>query len=112
LNEKVGMNEVEQKVAGKFKSLLSGKVSVWKIILFGSRARGDADFDSDMDMLVVVSGNLDRAAREIISVCAWEAGFEYGIVVVPVIYTRDEWENGPERRSLLSIAVNMEGIPL
>jgi hypothetical protein len=42
--------------------------------------------------------------------CAWEAGFEYGIIVVPVVFSKQEWEEGPERFSLLSQVVHAEGI--
>ena len=41
-----------------------------------------------------------------------EAGFEYGLVVVPVVFEKREWEDGPERYSLLSQAVHAEGIPI
>ena len=53
---------------------------------------------------------MDEAAREVISDCAWEAGFAQGVVVVPVAFSRQEWENGPERHSLLAQAVAAEGI--
>ena len=43
--------------------------------------------------------------RDLISDCAWEAGFEYGIVVVPIVLARQEWEEGLERYSFLSQAV-------
>ncbi len=33
-----------------------------------------------------------------------------GIVVVPVVFTRTEWESGPERQSLFVRAVETEGI--
>jgi len=36
---------------------------VWRVILFGSRARGDFGEGSDWDILVVVEGRLDRARR-------------------------------------------------
>jgi len=106
------INPVESKIIERFKQLLSEKVHVWEIILFGSRARGDADPDSDMDILVVLNGKADKPSREAVSDCAWEAGFDYGVVIVPVVYSRDEWENGPERSSLLSIAINREGIAI
>jgi hypothetical protein len=47
-----------------------------------------------------------------VSDCAWEAGFEHGIVIVPVVYSREDWEEGPERLSLLSLAVQQEGVPI
>ena len=42
--------------------------------------------------------------------CAWEAGFERGLVIVPIVVSRKEWEEGPERVSLLHQAVQTEGI--
>ena len=103
------MNAMEKHILDTFKSLLLTKVKVHKLILFGSRARGDADPLSDMDVLVVVK-TLDSATENAISDWAWEAGFEHGIVVVPVAFSRDEWELGLERHSLLARAVEAEGI--
>jgi len=106
------MNEVEKRILGRLKRLLLERVALHRLILFGSRARGDADPDSDMDVLVVVEGAADEATRDYVSDCAWEAGYRDGIVIVPVVFTRDEWEKGPERHSLLAQAVELEGVPV
>ena len=106
------MNNNDKTVIDRFKALLSPHVGLHKLILFGSRARGDADPDSDLDVLVVLDNRPTDRERDIISDCAWEAGFEYGIVVVPVVFTRTEWENSPERYSLLARAVEREGVLL
>ena len=105
------MNPVEKKIIDAFTLLVKKKLSVDRIELFGSRARGDAEPDSDMDVLVIVD-DLSPELEDYISECAWEAGFEYGIVLVPVVFTRDEWENGPERYSLLAEAIRAEGVSL
>ena len=105
------MNPVEKKIIDVFTSLIKKKLSVDRIELFGSRARGDADPDSDMDVFVIVD-DLSPELEDYISECAWEAGFKHGIVIVPVVFTRDEWENGPERYSLLAEAIRAEGIQL
>ena len=106
------MIAVEKTILDKFKNLLSKSVNVYKLILFGSRARGDAESSSDMDVLVVLDGTPTEKDFDYVSECAWEAGFEHGIVVVPVVYTRNEWEISPERYSLLAIAVEKEGVLL
>ena len=82
------------------------------MILFGSRARGDAGIYSDMDVVVSLDDASNEQDFDYVSDCAWEAGFEHGIVVVPVIFTRKEWEDSPERYSLLAKAVEKEGILL
>jgi predicted nucleotidyltransferase len=85
------MNTTERKVIESFRRLLARKLSVDQIVLFGSRARGDAAPDSDMDILVVINKPIEDT-EEYVSDCAWEAG--------------------PERFSLLARAIEMEGIPV
>lgn len=82
------------------------------MILFGSRARWVADSQSDMDVLVILETEVDTQVEDYISDCAWEAGFEHGIVVTPIAVSRKEWEEGPERGSLLALAVKAEGLPV
>jgi hypothetical protein len=64
-----------------------------------------------MDILVVID-KLIGDVEEYVSACAWEAGFEHGMVIVPVVFSKEEWEAGPERSSLLARAIEMEGIPV
>ncbi len=106
------MNEIERVVLDRFKALLFERLPIRSLTLFGSRARGDAEPDSDVDVLVVLDSEADESARDYVSDCAWEAGYGHGIVVVPVVFGREEWENGPERHSLLARAVEVEGVPL
>ena len=104
------MNIIEKNVLDAFKALLSKRLSLYRVILFGSRARGDAMPYSDMDVLVILNESTGEQDNDYVSDCAWEAGFEHGIVVVPVVFTREEWENSPERYSLLAQAVREEGV--
>ena len=106
------MTKTESAILDGFKAQLCARVPLHKMILFGSRARGDAAPGSDMDVVVIVDGPCDRETQDAVSDCAWEAGFEHGIVVVPVTFSRQEWENGPERESLFVRAVEKEGIPI
>ena len=103
------MNSLEKHILDTFKTLLVKKVKLHYLILFGSRARGDADPDSDMDVLVVVD-ELTKEVEDYISDCAWEASFEHGIVMVPIVFSTNEWEHSPERSSLLADAIRAEGI--
>src|SRR5262245_32990022 len=79
-------------------------VPLYKTIVFGSRARGDAEPDSDLDVLVLVE-HLTPPMRKIVSHCAWEVGFEASILIQTVVMTREQAEQGPEQSSLLMLAV-------
>ena len=61
----------------------------------------------ETDMLVA-----GRALRKTISRCAWEVGFEAGVLIQTVVMSREEAEQGPEQSSLLMLAIREEGIPV
>ena len=101
---------ISLKLLSELKVTLERSVRLYSLILFGSRARGDFASDSDMDVLIVVdvlNAEIEKTVRE----CVWEIGLANSVVIVPVIYSRYEWENGPDRSSLLALAIRKEGIP-
>jgi predicted nucleotidyltransferase len=104
------MLPVERAILETFKVRVSAKLPLSRLVLFGSRARGDAQADSDMDVLVVLDAPVSAETQDIVSECAWEAGFDHGIVVSPIAVSRQEWEEGPERSSLLALTIQKEGI--
>lgn len=103
------MQEKDVKVIEKFKSLVSQRVKIHEIRVFGSRARGDATEESDLDVLVVVE-RLDNFTEKYISDCAWEAGFPDDIVVMPVSISMDTLKNSPIRESAFIRNVYREGV--
>jgi len=82
------------------------EAQVWA---FGSRVRGDSDQESDLDICVVVE-QLDKKTRQIIRQTAWEIGFEYGLVLSTVKYSRDAFERGPCSASPLVKHILSEGV--
>ena len=104
------MDASDQQVLQRLKQLLQERFNVHQIILFGSRARGDANTESDMDVLVILNQPINRKIRKIVSECTWQAGFDAGIVITAILFTRDEWDNGPEHYSPLAEAIRTDGI--
>lgn len=104
------MTAIERRIIETFKELVSEKFQIVETVLFGSRARGDADLYSDMDILVTLDTEISEETDEYIAECAWRAGFTHGIIIVPIVYSNIEWRNGIVRNSLLAKAVESEGI--
>ncbi len=104
------MDERDRNAIARMKSLLLSKVPLRDIVLFGSRARGDAVSESDMDVLVILDAPVTRQNWDIVLDCAWEAGFEADIVIAPVVVSHQDWQNGPEHDSLLAKIVREEGV--
>ncbi len=74
--------------------MLKSEFSVSKIILFGSKARGDHDEHSDIDLLVVASKLLHWKEEKAIIGALFDIGMEYDVIFSPLFTSVDEWENG------------------
>jgi predicted nucleotidyltransferase len=81
-----------------------------ELVLFGSQARGDAEAGSDIDVLVVLDGEVDPGA-EIARTGAVTAALslEYDVVVSLAFASADRYRN---ETSPLMMNVRREGAPL
>jgi len=77
--------------------------------VFGSRARGDADEYSDLDVFLEFEF-VDRELEERVSDIAWEIGLEHRLVVSSLIFSRQEIEESPLRISPIVKAIRAEGV--
>lgn len=78
--------------------------------LFGSVVRGEADEESDIDLLVVTKQPLNRRERHQITDIVCEINLDYGTNFSTLVVDSEAWEHGPI--SLLSIheEVQREGV--
>lgn len=77
--------------------------------VFGSRARGDADEYSDLDVFAEFE-TVDPQLAKRVSDIAWELGLEHRLVIAPLLFSRDEIENSPLRISPIVTAIRAEGV--
>jgi len=84
------------------------------VILFGSKARGDFDDESDLDMLVVMrmrSSDYRECWNEIVNI-AWEIELTYGIVTSLIIKDEVGYANMRDHRLLLARNIEQDGVEL
>lgn len=103
------MNEKDYMIAKELKGKLSEIAHLIDFRVFGSRARGNADEYSDMDVFIEVE-YLDEKLKGKMRDIAWEVGFENFIYISPLIFTRYEVETSPLRSSPIVKNINEEGV--
>jgi len=107
----VPMIENDLQTARELKKRVSKLTPPIDFRLFGSRARGDADDYSDMDIFMEFE-TVDRELRSRVKNAAWEMTMESGIVVTTLLFSRHEIEESPLRSSPIIRVIMEEGVPV
>jgi predicted nucleotidyltransferase len=100
-------NQIMEQIRRLKRELIPGD----KLILFGSQARGDADDDSDWDLLMLL--NKPSSSKDDYDNYGYpftELGWKLGKYFSPKIYTISEWEK--RKPSLFYKNVEQEGIEI
>jgi predicted nucleotidyltransferase len=103
------MSEKDRKILNEFTASVRERFPEARIWAFGSRARGDAAWDSDFDIFIVlrqVNQDADRWIRNL----AWEIGFENDRVITTVLINKEQFELGPMSESSLVANILLEGV--
>ena len=103
------ITEADRQIVREFQRRLADIVPILDLHVFGSRARGDAVPDSDLDVFIEVEAYTPEL-RQRISELAWEVGFETDRIISTVVTTRHELEHGAMGANPLVLNIEHEGV--
>jgi len=78
------------------------------VMVFGSKARGEAGLHSDLDVLVILRGDGHLKSR--VRLLGYELALGKDVVPSILVYTIQEFEQRKEHRSVFVEAVEREGV--
>ncbi len=84
---------------------------VLTVILFGSKARGDADVESDIDLLVLLDAENSGLRSELWRIAS-DVSLEYNVVLSARVFSQARWAETRRIRLPLYRAVVADGVPL
>jgi predicted nucleotidyltransferase len=85
-----------------------------RVVLFGSKARGDFDDESDLDVLIVArmpEGDYRRHWNEIVDL-TWDIELAFGIVTSLIVKSEGDYATMRKHRLLLARNIEQDGIEL
>jgi predicted nucleotidyltransferase len=83
----------------------------FKMVLFGSRARGDYSEESDVDVAILVRGLTREMKRRILDKVA-EIELEYLLPISALVFSQDEFDHLKQKERRIALDIEREGIPL
>jgi predicted nucleotidyltransferase len=104
-NDRAAITEYIESICGQFPD------RILSVVLFGSKARGDADDESDIDLLVLVDVE-DNEFRSELWHIASDVSLDYYVVISPRVISQDRWAETRRIRMPLYRAIEADGVPL
>jgi uncharacterized protein len=92
--------------------ILKERFLVQDVILFGSKARGDNNPDSDIDLLLLTTQPLHWKERHAIVDALFEVEMKYQVVISIVANTVHNWQEGICTVLPIHDEINREGITI
>jgi predicted nucleotidyltransferase len=83
-----------------------------EVVLYGSRARGDASEESDYDLLIVSDGPATIEREDRFRRALYDIQLETGAVVTVILVNRTDWETPLYKAMPLHQNITREGISL
>lgn len=106
------LTKAEKEAVSEAERLLEEQFPVEKVILFGSVARGEADEESDIDLLILTKERVLHGIRNLMSDIVFEVNLKYGTNISIVIVESASWQNGILSATPFYTEVQRDGITL
>jgi len=82
------MTAEDRRILGLFAARVRERFPDSRILAYGSRARGEATWESDFDICVILP-RIDREIERAISEISWEVGFDNDVVIIAVEFDEE-----------------------
>jgi predicted nucleotidyltransferase len=109
--EDVSLTSDQHQALGELRRRLFAEFNVTNLVLFGSVARGEADEESDLDLLIVTARPLTRPQRHEITDVVFEVNLRFGTNFSSLVVDRTSWETGAISVLPLRDEILQDGVP-
>jgi uncharacterized protein len=112
LQESSVLSRAERELLEQCRDVVREIVPGAELILYGSRARGDAGLESDYDLLILIDGPVDWQLEDRIRQHLYSLELESGTALPVSAYNRSDWRSPLYRAMPFNQNIEKEGIVL
>ena len=96
----------------EIKAQVKERFHVVDFLLYGSAAKGEAEDESDLDLMIILSAPVSRIRRHEITDIAFDVNLKFGTNFSTLVVDRESWESGLVSVLPLREEIMREGIRL
>ena len=90
----IPISSIQSKALQEIKAQVVAVFPVVDFLLYGSAARGEADVESDLDVMIVISEPISRFKRHEITDIVFDVNLKFGTNFSTLVVDRESWETG------------------
>lgn len=107
--KQTALTEKEKNALAQLKKALEGRFELIDFRMYGSKARGEASPESDIDVMIEIE-DYNPATESEIDDIVFKINLEFDCFISTVIFSRKELEEGPLGESPLYRVIEREGV--
>jgi uncharacterized protein len=92
--KKILISPTQSEALHQIKSRVMADFVVVDFVLYGSTARGEADEESDVDIMIVLSEPISRFKRHEITDIVFDANLQFGTNFSTLVVDQESWDTG------------------
>jgi len=108
--DQITLSNQDRRAVEAASEILRRQFPVERVILFGSKARGDDDPESDIDLLVLTTRPVSAADKERMTDALFDLQIERGVVISKLVVPLDDWEHGLYQALPIRWQIEREGV--
>ena len=92
--DKTILTSTQSEAFREIKTQVTKRFSVVDFLLYGSAARGEAEDESDLDLMIILSDPVSRIKRHEITDIVFDVNLQFGTNFSTLVIDHKSWESG------------------